>query len=239
MTPAAKSPYAGYRFPGEVISVSVASENGSEELRIAPVCRALSLEQARERRPARLSVQAALLELLAAAARAGIVAPHTLERVNKRQRRVGIGQTGVLRAGGPAVLILLGRIREGVPARELANRILERPDLVILKARHTRGIGLRSLQIPAKVIVAHHHGLDQTALEGLGNNIRQSLKAKQRDGQHPAAPHKALLPRLQRVIEPDQIGLRLASRDASGGRQIGQGLQSLGADELIRLRGLD
>src|SRR4051794_7381082 len=73
-------------------TVSVASENGSEELRIAPVCRARSLEQARERRPERPSVQAALLELLAAAAGAGIVAPNILERVNKRQRRVGIGQ---------------------------------------------------------------------------------------------------------------------------------------------------
>src|SRR3954466_12791095 len=112
----------------------------------------------------------ALLELLAAAARAGIVAPHTLERVNKRQTRVGIGQTGVLRAGGPAVLILLGRIREGVPARELANGILQRPDLVILKARHALGIGQSSLQIPAKVIVAHHHGVDQATPERLADN---------------------------------------------------------------------
>src|SRR3954454_24905044 len=64
-------------------TVSVASENGSEELRIAPVCRARSLEQARERRPERLSAEAALLELLAAATGARIVAPHTLERVNK------------------------------------------------------------------------------------------------------------------------------------------------------------
>src|SRR4051812_28140069 len=137
---------------------------------MAPVCRALSLEQARERRPARLSVQAALLELLAAATGAGIVAPDTLERVNKRQRRVGIGQTGVLRAGGPAFLILLGRIREGVPARELTNGILQRPDLVILKARHALGIGQSSLQIPAKVIVAHHHGVDQTTPERLADN---------------------------------------------------------------------
>src|SRR3954463_7090845 len=94
------------------------------ELRMAPVCRALSLEQARERRPARLSVQAALLELLAAATGAGIVAPDTLERVNKRQRRVGKGQTGTPRIGGPPFLIPLGRIREGVPARELTNGIL-------------------------------------------------------------------------------------------------------------------
>src|SRR5215210_238003 len=112
------------------LKVSVASENGSEELRIAPVCRARSLEQARERRPERPSVQAALLKLLAAAAGAGIVAPNILERVNKRQRRVGIGQTSVLRAGGPPLLIPLGRIREGVPARELANGILQRTDLV-------------------------------------------------------------------------------------------------------------
>src|SRR3954471_13226606 len=79
----------------DALNVSVASENGSEELRIAPVCRARSLEQARERRPERLSAQAALLKLLAAAAGAGIVAPNILERVNKRQRRVGKGQMGI------------------------------------------------------------------------------------------------------------------------------------------------
>src|SRR4051812_34224506 len=49
------------------------------ELRMAPVCRALSLEQARERRPARLSVQAALLELLAAARGTVLVAACTFE----------------------------------------------------------------------------------------------------------------------------------------------------------------
>src|SRR3954468_9412509 len=205
-------------------SVSVASENGSEELRIAPVCRARSLEQARERRPARLSAQAALLELLAAAAGAGIVPPHILERVNKRQRRVGIGQTGIPRTGGPPLLIPLGRIREGVPARELTNRILQRPDLVVLKARHALGIGQSSPQIPAKVIVAQHHGFDQTTPECLADNTGQRLKADQPDGQHPAAPHKALLLRLQRVIEPEQVGFCLFARDASGGRQVGQHL---------------
>ena len=73
-------------------------------------------------------MEAALLELLAAAAWAGIVPPDTLKRVNKRLRRVGKGQTGIPRTGGPPLLILLGRIRESVPARELANRILKRPD---------------------------------------------------------------------------------------------------------------
>src|SRR3982750_4899565 len=52
--------------------VSVARQNGSGEL---------SSLQARQRRPERSSVQAALLELLATAAGAGIVAPDTLERV--------------------------------------------------------------------------------------------------------------------------------------------------------------
>src|SRR3954452_11648528 len=133
-------------------------------------------------------MEAALLELLAAAARAGVVPPDTLERVNKRLGRTGKGQTGIPRTGGPPLLIPLARIREGVPARELANRILQRPDLVVLKARHALGIGQRSLQIPAKVIAAHHHGVDQTAFEGLADNTRQSLKAEQPDGQHPAAP---------------------------------------------------
>jgi hypothetical protein len=89
------------------------------------------------------------------------------------------------------------------------------------------------------VIVAHHHGVNQTTPEGLADNTGQRLKAEQPDGQHPAAPHKALLLRLQRVIEPEQVGFCLVPRDASGGRQISQHLQGLGADELIRLRGLD
>src|SRR5215213_12009375 len=45
--------------------------------------------------------------------------------------------------------------------------------------------------------------------------------------------------RLQRVIEPGQVCFRLFARDAPGGRQISQRLQGLGADELIRLCGLD
>src|SRR3954453_8501521 len=114
------------------------------------------------RRPQSRSMEAALLEFLAPAARAGIVPPDPLERINKRLGRTGKGQTGIPRTGGPPLLIPLARIREGVPARELANRILQRPDPVILEARHTLGIGQSSLQIPAKVVVAHHHGVDQT-----------------------------------------------------------------------------
>src|SRR3954467_13461829 len=171
-------------------------------------------------RPA--SAKAALLELLAAATWAGVVPPRTLERVNNRRGQVGIGQTAMPRTGGPPRLILLGRIGESVPARELANRILKRPDPVVVKARHPLGIGQGSLEIPVKVIVAHHHGFDQTAFEGLTDNIRQFLKAEQGYGQHPAAPDKALLLRLQRVIEPEQVGLRLVPPDPSGGREISQ-----------------
>src|SRR3954463_13083707 len=138
-------------------------------------------------------MEAALLELLAAATWAGVVPPHTLERVNNRLGQVGIGQTAMPRAAGPPRLILLGRIGESVPARELADRILQRPDPVVLKARHPLGIGQRSLEVPAKVIVAHHHGFDQTAPEGLTDNIGQFLKAEQSYGQHPAAPDKALM----------------------------------------------
>src|SRR3954453_8612970 len=107
-----------------------------------------------------MSVKAALLELLATATWAGGVPPHTLERINKRRRRVCVGQTAMPRTGGPPRLILLGRIGESVPARELANRILERPDPVVLKARHPLGIPPRSLEVPAKVLVAHLHGFD-------------------------------------------------------------------------------
>src|SRR4051812_20708052 len=125
-------------------------------------------------------MEAALLELLAAAARAGIVPPDTLERVNKRLGHVGKGQTNILRTGGLPRLILLGRIRESVPARELADRILKGSDQVVLKARHPLGISQGSFQIAAKVIVVHHHGFDQTTPEGLADNTGQSLKAKQR-----------------------------------------------------------
>ena len=73
----------------------------------------------------------------------------------------------------------------------------------------------------------------------MADNIGQILKAEQRYGQHPAAPDKALLLRLQRVIEPEQVGFRLVPRDAPGGRQIGQHLQGPSTNELIRLRRLD
>src|SRR3954465_5509466 len=103
-------------------------------------------------------MEAALLELLAAAAGAGIVPADTLERVNKRLGHVGKGQTGVLRSKGqtnilrskgqtnilrtgrPPLLILLGCIRESVPARELADRILKGSDHVVLETGHALGI---------------------------------------------------------------------------------------------------
>src|SRR4051812_9606039 len=125
-------------------------------------------------------MEAALLELLAAAAWAGIVPPDTLERVNKRLGHVGKGQTNILRTGGPPLLILLGCIRESVPARERADRILKGSDQVVLETGHALGISQGSFQIAAKVIIVHHHGFDQTTPEGLADNIRQGLKAKQR-----------------------------------------------------------
>src|SRR3954465_13902050 len=134
-------------------------------------------------------MEAALLELLAAAAGAGIVPADTLERVNKRLGHVGKGQTGVLRSKGqtnilrtgrPPLLILLGCIRESVPARELADRILKGSDQVVLETGHALGISQGSFQIAAKVIVVHPHGFDQTTPEGLADNTGQCLKAKQR-----------------------------------------------------------
>src|SRR3954462_10517894 len=110
------------------------------------------LQQIREEVPESPSMEAALLELLAAAAWAGVVPPDTLERINKRLGRVCIGQTGMPRPGGPPRLILLGCIRESVPARELADRILQRPEPIILEPSHALGIRHRvhasSLFIP-------------------------------------------------------------------------------------------
>src|SRR3954466_10568997 len=83
-------------------------------------------------------MEAALLELLAAAAWAGIVPPDTLERVNERLGHVGKGQTNILRTGGPPLLILLGCIRESVQARELADRFLKGSRQVVLETGQGR-----------------------------------------------------------------------------------------------------
>src|SRR3954466_14302726 len=134
-------------------------------------------------------MKTALLELLAAAAWAGIVPADALERVDKRLGHVGKrqtnilrgkGQMNILRTGCPPLLILLGCIRESVPARELADRILKGSDHVVLETGHALGISYGSCQIPAKVIVVHCHGFDQTAPERLADNAGQSLKGKQR-----------------------------------------------------------
>src|ERR671913_2341675 len=83
--------------------------------------------------------QAALLELLPAAARARVVAAHALERVDGGQlRRPRLDPRDLTR--DPPRPVLLGRVREGVPARQLPGRILERRDLVVPEARHPLGI---------------------------------------------------------------------------------------------------
>src|SRR3954452_8751052 len=107
-------------------------------------------------------------------------------------------KTGMPRPGGPPRLILLGRIRESVPARELADRILQRPEPIILEPSHALGIRQGPSKIPAKAVVAHDHGINQAAPKGLADNTGECLKAEESYGQHPAAPHKALMLRLQR-----------------------------------------
>ena len=86
-------------------------------------------------------MEAALLELFTAATWTGIVSADSLERVGKRKERIGKEQAGISRRGGPPHLIPLGRIRESVPARELANCILERLDPVVMETYHALGIG--------------------------------------------------------------------------------------------------
>ena len=81
-------------------------------------------------------MEAALLELLAAATWAGIVSADALEWINKGKGRVGKGKKMILNASGSPLLIPLCRLREGIPARELAHCILKRPDLVTLKTHH-------------------------------------------------------------------------------------------------------
>ena len=90
-------------------------------------------------------MEAALLELFTAATWTGIVSADSLERVGKRKERIGKEQAGIPRSGGPPLRIPLGRIRESVPARELANGILERPDPVAMETYHALGIGQGAL----------------------------------------------------------------------------------------------
>src|SRR3954470_14907787 len=111
-------------------------DHGSGWLLTAPAYRAVFVQLTRWGVRERSSMEATLLELLAAAAWAGIVPADALERVNKRLGHVGKGQTNILRTGCPSLLILLGCIRESVPARELANRILKWSDQVVLETGH-------------------------------------------------------------------------------------------------------
>src|SRR4051812_30415778 len=124
-------------------------DHGSEWLLTAPAYRAVFVQLTRSDVRERSSMEVALLELLAAAAWAGIVPADALERINKRLGHVGKGQTNILRSkgqmnilrtGGPSLLILLGCIRESVPARELADRILKGSDHVVLETGHALGI---------------------------------------------------------------------------------------------------
>src|SRR5215204_3443209 len=92
-------------------------DHGFEGLLTAPAYRAVFVQLTRSEVRERSSMEAALLELLAAAAWAGIVPADALERVNKRLGHVGKGQMNILRTGCPSLLILLDGIRESVPAR--------------------------------------------------------------------------------------------------------------------------
>ena len=87
----------------------------------------------------------------------------------------------------------------------------------------------------AKMVVVHDQGIDQAAPEGLADDIRQSPKAEEFYGYHPAAPDKAHMLRLQRVKELEQIGFRLISKNTAGSRQISQSLEGTRTDELNRV----
>src|SRR5215207_5054195 len=166
--------------PADALKRKRREDHGFEGLLTAPAYRAVFVQLTRSEVRERSSLEAALLELLAAAAWAGIVPADALERVNKRLGHVGKGQTNILRGKGqmnifrtgcPPLLILLGCIRESVPARELADRILKGSNHVVLETRHALGIGQGSSKIRAKAIVVHRHGFDQTAPERLADNI--------------------------------------------------------------------
>src|SRR3954468_8700385 len=75
-------------------------DHGSEWLLTAPARRAVFVERTRSEVRERSSMEAVLLELLAAPTWAGVVPPDPLERVNKRLEHVGKGQTNILRSKG-------------------------------------------------------------------------------------------------------------------------------------------
>src|SRR5688500_13244512 len=96
--------------------------------------------------------QAALLELPPAAARARVVAAYALARVHGgRPRRPRLDPRDLARDLPRPVL--LGRVREGVPARQLPGRVLERRDLVVPEARDPLGIGERPPEISAEEVM--------------------------------------------------------------------------------------
>src|SRR5215203_4307151 len=74
-------------------------DHGFEGLLTAPAYRAVFVQLTRSEVRERSSLEAALLELLAAAAWAGIVPADALERVNKRLGHVGKGQMNIFRTG--------------------------------------------------------------------------------------------------------------------------------------------
>src|SRR5688500_1420677 len=103
----------------------------------------------------RHSVQTAFLELFATATRTGIVPADSLERVDRGLGGGGRCEPEPAGAGGAPFLIPLERVREGIPAGQFSDRILEWRDPTVLEACQALRIGERSRQIPAEVVVSH------------------------------------------------------------------------------------
>src|SRR4051794_38308206 len=108
--------------------------------------------------------------------------------VNKRPGRVRIGPMRIPRTVGPPLLSPLGVLRDGVPAREFAEPVLKRPEIVSPETRHALGIAQGQLQPLAIFIEGLRRGFGRIALEGLIDKIEQLLKAELCDGQCPAQP---------------------------------------------------
>src|SRR3712207_760924 len=103
------------------------SQQGSRYMTASSAVLLFSNLAGRATPPPACSLQAALLELLAATARAGVVAANSPERVDVGLRQRRQRQPRSLRADGVPLAIPLGLLGKAIPARQLANRVVQRP----------------------------------------------------------------------------------------------------------------
>src|SRR4051794_10265941 len=167
-------------------------------------------------------MEAALLELFAAATRARIVPADSLglrlQRGNLRPQPCILGaKPGFLRRKLFDTLLEWGNRRLGsVWERPMSILTTDGVPLLIsfgsIRGGPARELGIGQGPSKIRANVAYDHGIGQAAPKGLADSARHSLK---------------------------HVSFRLFPSDPSGGRQSSQDREDSGANELIRLRRLD